>query len=517
MKEELGIKVKRALISVSDKEGIEEFAAGLKKLKIELIATSGTAKLLTKKGIECKLMDELTGFTELLDGRVKTLSPKIHAAILADKRNKDHLEQLEEEGIKPIDLLIVNLYPFKKTILEKGCTEEQVIENIDIGGPTMLRGAAKNYLSCAPLVDKRDYSSVLAELKKMDNELSYETRKQLMEKAFSVTAQYDSLIHNYFSSTAFPEKLSLSLEKISKCRYGENPHQKASLYAETITPRDSLVRSELLAGKEMSFNNYFDADAAVRLVQEFEKPSAVILKHTNPCGVASAETLAEAFEKALACDDKSAFGGIIALNKECDIETAKRISAFFNEVVIAPSFDERALEELKKNKGRRVFALKNLNRPSKKQLDFKRIKGAMLVQSVDEFVENKDRCTIASEKQPSTQQWEDLLFAWKVCKHVKSNAIVLAKDLATVGIGAGQMSRVDAVELAIKKADGKQEYSVLASDGFFPFADSIHLAAKHEIKAVIEPGGSVKDDEVIEAANKHNIALVFTGVRHFKH
>lgn len=516
MNKENTVKIQRALISVSDKDGIEEFAKGLKGLKIELLASAGTAKFLNSKGIECTSLDEITGFTELLGGRVKTLHPKIHAGILADKTIQKHLSQLEDEGIQPIDLLVVNLYPFKKTILSKGCTEEEAIEDIDIGGPTMLRAAAKNYLSCAPVIDKEDYSKVLEELKKKGNKLSNETRKELMEKVFSETAAYDSLIHNYFSER-FPSKFPVPLERVLTCRYGENPHQRAALYAEAITARDSLVNAELLAGKVMSFNNYFDADAAVRLVQEFDEPTAVIVKHTNPCGVASGKTLSEAFEKALACDEKSAFGGIIALNKECDLDTAKKISAFFNEVVIAPSFDKRALEELKKNKNRRVLALPKLNDPSKRPFDFKRIKGGFLVQSMDDSVEGKDKCSVASEKQPSTAQWNDLLFAWKVCKHIKSNAIVLVKDLATVGIGAGQMSRIDAVELAVKKANGKQEYGVLASDGFFPFPDSVELAAKHEIKAIIQPGGSVKDKEVIEAANKNGIALVLTGVRHFRH
>ncbi|MEK6972683.1 MAG: bifunctional phosphoribosylaminoimidazolecarboxamide formyltransferase/IMP cyclohydrolase [archaeon] len=511
--------IKTALISVHDKEQIAEFAKELQKLKIEIIASSGTAKLLAKEKIKVRELDSVTGFSELLDGRVKTLSPKIHAGILADRSNKKHLAQLKKNKIGAIDLVVVNLYPFKETIEKKNASEKEVIENIDIGGVALIRAAAKNHGNCAIVVDKRDYSKLLGELKNNKNKLSKEFSSYLMQKAFAYTAQYDSLIANYFSKELLPEKLNLTFNKMFDLRYGENPHQKAAFYSELLPADDSLPKVEILHGKELSFNNIYDMESALRIVQEFEMPCAVIIKHTNPCGVACAEKLSEAFKKAFDSDSKSAFGGIIALNCECDLDTAKQIASFFNEIVIAPAYSSEALEELKKNKNRRIIVLKNLDKKdsSKKNLDLKRVKSGLLVQEADVLEENPNDYKIVTKEKPTKEQLQDLLFAWKVCKHAKSNAIVLAKNLATIGIGAGQTSRIESVELAIKKAGNKAQGAVLASDAFFPFRDSVDIAKKAGISAIIQTGGSVKDSEVMQAADEYKMPMILTDIRHFKH
>ncbi len=508
-------EIKTALISVSDKTGIENFVKELQKLGIKILSTGGTFKALKKAGIKVEEVSDFTGFPEIMNGRVKTLHPKIHGAILALRDNKTHLKEAKENKIEFIDLVVVNLYPFKETI-QKNSSLEECIENIDIGGPSMIRSAAKNFKFVGIVTGPSQYKKVMEELKK-NKKLSEKTREELAAKAFALTASYDSLISNYFAefSEVFSEKLSLSFEKISSARYGENPHQKAAVYADALKTKGNLTAIEILNGKEMSFNNYFDADSALSLAKEFSEPCAVIVKHANPCGVATAGKLEDAFEKALDCDKESAFGGVIALNKKVNLETAKKITAFFNEIVLAPDIDSNALEELKTKKNLRVIKVNNFS-AEQKGFDLKRIKGGLLVQEFDAKQVKEKELKVVSKKKPLEQKLKDLLFAWKVVKFVKSNGIVIARNNATVGLGIGQTSRVKAVKIALGQAKEKLEGSVLASDGFFPFADSIQ-ALPSEIKAVIEPGGSIKDKEVIAAADKKGIALVFTGTRHFRH
>ena len=509
------LKIKRALVSVSDKTGLVDFCAGLKALGVELVASGGTFKALADASIGALKLSNYTGSKELLEGRVKTLHPKIHAGILAKRENNLHLKELEERGIPLIDLVIVNLYPFAE-VLRRGGTEEELIENIDIGGVALLRAAAKNYSSVAVVCDPKDYVRVLEELKDNNCELSLSTRKKLASKAFHETASYDSIISAFFEPLdTIPAKFSLSFEKVQGCRYGENPHQKAAVYRGFFPEPVSILNFKQLNGKELSFNNFLDFNAAVSIAQEFSEPCAVIVKHSNPCGVAVAEKTSEAFKNALECDKKSAFGSIIALNRECDAGTAEQITSFFNELVIAPSFEESALAELKKKKNLRVIEMPVES--MKKSIDFRRIAGGLLLQENDSSEEPASEWKIVSKKQPSEQELSDLGFAWRVVKHVKSNAIVVAKDGATLGIGAGQMNRVNAVTIALANAGKKAENAVLASDAFFPFRDSIDLASKHGIKAFVTPGGSIRDGEVILAADEKEVSLAFTGVRHFRH
>ncbi len=540
------MKIKTALISVSDKQGLIEFARGLAELSVEIISTGGTAKALQQAGIGVTQVENVTGFPEMLDGRVKTLHPKIHAGILALRSSREHMQTIAKHGIKPIDLVCVNLYPFRETVAKQGTALEDAIENIDIGGPAMIRAAAKNYEGCAVVVKPEQYAAVLEEMRRSKSELSPETRKQLMRSAFEHTAVYDAAVAKYLGEKfkdlpknagieKFPKDLLLAFEKVQECRYGENPHQAAAVYRE-IGARESIAGAEQLNGKELSFNNFYDLNAAVQCALEFGEPTAVIVKHTNPCGVASAGKISKAFRLALGCDAVSAFGGIIALNRECDAETAKQITAFFNEAVAAPSFSNGAIEELKKKQNLRVMKIPFLGRaPDKSQgrktgskpipqktglensLDFKRILGGVLVQDADAAVLENADLKIVSKRRPSAAELDAMRFAWKVVKHVKSNAIVVAKGKQTLGIGAGQMNRVQSMELALKQAGQKAKGAVAASDAFFPFRDSIDLAAKAGISAIIETGGSVKDGEVIKAADEKGIALVFTGMRHFRH
>ncbi|MDD5162761.1 MAG: bifunctional phosphoribosylaminoimidazolecarboxamide formyltransferase/IMP cyclohydrolase [Candidatus ainarchaeum sp.] len=508
---------KIALISVSDKTGLLETARVVQDAGYKIIATGGTAKAIKEAGIEATEVSDFTGFPEILGGRVKTLHPKIHAGILARRKNKQDLEILEQKKIALIDIVIINLYPFKETISKQGISLEEAVENIDIGGPSMIRAAAKNFESVTVIVSPLQYPELISQLKS-EKATTPEFRKKCAAKAFEHTAFYDALIQDYFHSQflqeeTFSEKLVLAFEKKFECRYGENPHQRGAFYGRPISPA-GIASAKQLNGKELSFNNIYDADAALELLSEFEEPAAVIVKHTNPCGAASAEKIENAFEKALDCDKLSAFGGIIALNRQCNIETAVQITSFFNEIVIAPAFENKALEKLREKKNLRILESKQI-RPDK--FDFKKINSGLLVQEKDSLSLNEKDLQFVSEKKPSENQLRDLLFAWKIAKHVKSNAIVLAKEKATVGIGAGQMSRVDSVEFAIKKSGAIHKKSVLASDGFFPFRDSIDIAAKAGIEAIMEPGGSIQDKEVIQAANQHKIALVFSGKRHFKH
>jgi phosphoribosylaminoimidazolecarboxamide formyltransferase/IMP cyclohydrolase len=513
------VKVKRALISVSDKSGLIEFAKGLNELGIEIVSTGGTAKALEEAGVKVTGISDVTKFPEMLDGRVKTLHPAVHGGILANRGIKEHMDTLKAHDITPIDLVVVNLYPFAQTVARPGVTLEDAIENIDIGGPAMIRSASKNFEGVAVVVNPEKYETVLKELKKNKGQLSRETRFALAREAFQHTAEYDTNIYQYLGNEEpeFPQTLNFSFVKIQDLRYGENPHQRAAYYRDKKAPAHSLVYAQQLHGKELSFNNILDLEAAWTIVGEFSVPAAVIIKHNNPSGVAVAENLLVAYERAYAADSLSAFGGVISFNGVVEEELAKKINETFIEAVIAPAFHEEALEVLTQKKDIRLLYMGEKRASMNKAKDFKRMEGGLLYQDLDRSQESRSEMKVVSKRHPSEEEWEDLLFAWKVARHVKSNAIVLAKDLRTVGVGAGQMSRVVSAEIAAKKAGEKAKGSVLASDAFFPFRDGIDTAAEVGAVAVIQPGGSVKDEEVIAAANEHKMAMVFTGVRHFKH
>jgi phosphoribosylaminoimidazolecarboxamide formyltransferase/IMP cyclohydrolase len=511
--------IKRALISVSDKSGIIEFAQVLVSKDIEIISTGGTAKLLKDKNIPVIEVSEYSGYPEMMAGRVKTLNPIIHGGILA-RRGVDE-KVMAENDIKPIDLVVVNLYPFQSTIADPDCSIEDAIENIDIGGPAMLRSSAKNYLSVTVVVDWQDYQLILDELNN-NNDTSIETRRRLALKTFEHTAQYDGAIANYLGQEegGFSNTLNLQFVKSQAMRYGENPHQNAAFYKEIKSNEVCISSSKQIQGKPLSFNNLADADAALECVRNFDNPSCVIVKHANPCGVATRKSILSAYRNAYKTDPTSAFGGIIAFNRELDKKTAKSIiDKQFVEVIIAPSVNKDAQLVLSDKDNIRVLVCGSLTKP-KPAFEYKSISGGLLVQDTDlEQLDIKDlKCV--TKIQPNSEQMKDLLFAWKVAKSVKSNAIVYAKNLMTIGIGAGQMSRIYSAKIAsIKAADEclEVEGSVMASDAFFPFRDGIDAAAKVGIKAIIHPGGSLRDKEVIDAANEHNIAMVFTGIRHFKH
>lgn len=513
--------MKRALISVSDKTGVVEFAKALVELGYQIISSSGTAKHLKENGIEVVEVSQITGFPEILDGRVKTLHPKIHGGLLALRDNPEHMKQLEENNITPIDIVAINLYPFEKTV-KSGADLDQIIENIDIGGPAMVRASAKNYKFVAIITDPADYQNIIQELRQT-GEVSLNTKKYLSVKAFRHTAFYDSIVSNVLSDKfgieeEFPAEFSIPLRKLTTLRYGENPHQRASLYINPLEDDDfSVVNWKILHGKEMSYNNYLDSESALNLVKEFQEPACVIVKHNNPCGVAIGENVLEAYTKALQTDPKSAFGGIVAVNKTVDEQLAQKLTELFLEVVLAPDFTQQALEILKTKKNLRIIKVENFDKqPAGK--DFRRICGGMLVQDRDTIL--FDKFDTVTQSKPTDKQKEDMIFAYKVVKHLKSNAVVIVKDRMTIGIGPGQTSRVDSLETAIKKA---KEFGfdttggVLASEAFFPFRDSIDFAAKHGINAVIQPGGSIRDQEVIDACNEYDIAMVFTSTRHFKH
>src|SRR5687767_12371703 len=501
--------IKRALISVSDKTGIIDFARELKRFNVEIISTGGTAKSLREAGIDVIDISDVTGFPEMMDGRVKTLHPRVHGGLLAIRDNPEHVAAMERNEIQPIDMVVVNLYPFAQTIAREGVTREEAIEQIDIGGPAMIRSAAKNARDVAVVVSSAQYAAVIDELNANDGSLSLATRERLAQEAFQQTAQYDSIVSSYLGGTA----LFLSLTKSADLRYGENPHQQAALY-QTSDPR-GVANAELLSGKEMSFNNYVDADAAWQLVCDFEATTCAIIKHTNPAGVGQGDTVAVAYHRALATDPVSAFGGIVAVNRPVDATAAQEIIKIFTEVVIAPGYDADALNVLQGKKNLRVLRMNSVE-PAR-GVEYKQISGGMLVQSRDQHQLKRDDLKVVSERQPSDEEIRALLFAWTVCKHTKSNAIVYARDGQTVGVGAGQMSRVDSVRIGAMRAQLPVAGSVLASDAFFPFRDGLDEAARNGITAVIQPGGSVRDDEVIAAANEHGLAMVFTGVRHFKH
>jgi phosphoribosylaminoimidazolecarboxamide formyltransferase/IMP cyclohydrolase len=516
------MKKKIALISVSDKAGLETLAKALDKHGFEIVSTGGTAKAIEGFGVKVKPVEKLTEFSEMLDGRVKTLHPKLHAGILALRDSKRHMQQLMEANIMLIDLVVVNLYPFRKAV-EGNSSLEEIIESIDIGGSTLIRAAAKNFQDVAVVAKPSQYPLIIKELEENNGEISPETRRFLAAKAFEHSAYYDTTINEFLhqrfnSGELFPNDFSMNFRKAMDLRYGENPHQKAALYKQSFVNAPSIAKATVLNGKPLSFNNIIDANAAISVVQEFKEAAACIVKHNNACGAAASETIEEAFQNALDCDPKSAFGSIIALNRECSLETAEKVTSFFNEVVVAPSFEKDALEKLRGKKNLRVLQLEGIDKAAVSEgLDYKKIEGGLLVQTKDAILEEEAGYKVVSQEKPSQQEMRDLLFAWKVVKCTKSNAIVLAKGNATVGIGAGQMSRVDSTELAIKKSGGKSRNSVLASDAFFPFRDNIDTAAKAGVTAVIQPGGSVKDQEVIKAADEHGLSMLFTGIRHFRH
>ena len=514
-------KIQRALVSVSKKDGLIDFVKGLSEMGVEILSTGGTAKLLKDNNIPVIQVSDYTGFPEIMDGRVKTLHPLIHGGLLGRRDNEKHLEEMKKHGIKPIDMVVVNLYPFEDTISKEGVKLDEAIENIDIGGPSMLRSSAKNFQDVAVVVNSDDYEDILAEMEENDGAISYDTKMKLSVKAFKHTARYDSLISKYLESKVegegFPSILNLQFEKITDLRYGENPHQKAAFYENIGLNKGTLSKAKQLHGKELSYNNILDLNAALELAREFDETAAVIIKHTNPCGVATGNNLVSAYREARETDPLSAFGGIIGFNKNVDEETAKEIASTFIEAVIAPDYDESALAILKEKKNIRLLKLSNFKEKTEKEYDLRNVSGGLLLQDKDSVTLNEDNLKVVTNRQPTEKEWSAMRFAWKVAKHVKSNAIIYATENETVGIGAGQMSRVDSSKLAAMKANKPIQGTAMASDAFFPFRDSVDEAAKVGGTAIIQPGGSVKDEEVIAAANEHNIAMVFTGIRHFKH
>ncbi|KEZ53409.1 bifunctional phosphoribosylaminoimidazolecarboxamide formyltransferase/IMP cyclohydrolase [Metabacillus indicus] len=510
--------IKRALVSVSDKEGIIPFAAGLVEQGIEVISTGGTKKLLQENNVKVTGISEVTGFPEIMDGRVKTLHPNIHGGLLAVRSNPYHMKQLEENSILPIDLVVVNLYPFKETISKKDVTFDDAIENIDIGGPTMLRSAAKNHQDVTVVVDPADYADVLEQIK-AEKAVSLAAKQKLAAKVFRHTASYDALIAEFLTNAVGeedPETVTYTYEKKQSLRYGENPHQKATFYKKPLAGTVSIAEAVQLHGKELSYNNIKDADAALQIVREFTQPAAVAVKHMNPCGVGTGGTIFEAFTRAYEADPTSIFGGIIALNHEVDADTAHKLHEIFLEIVIAPSFSEEALEILTSKKNLRLLTLDVLGAEAQDQ-QVTSIHGGLLVQDEDTLSFDDAKITIPTRREPSEQEWEDLKLAWKVVKHVKSNAIVLAKNQMTIGVGAGQMNRVGAANIAIEQAGRLAKGSAMGSDAFFPMSDTVEAAAKAGVTAIIQPGGSIKDEDSIKKADEYGIAMVFTGVRHFKH
>jgi len=555
-------KIRRALISVSDKTGIVDFARELRNFGVEIISTGGTAKALREAGVEATDVSEVTGFPEMMDGRIKTLHPKIHGALLGLRDKDQHVAAMREHGIEPIDLVAINLYPFEQTMSRADVSEAEVIEQIDIGGPAMIRSAAKNAQDVAVIVNNGAYSHIVEELRKNDGCLTLATRKELAKEAFSRTASYDMMItahldgafarhrtksdsHGIAAETgggggtflmtsqkfrvspqidskefsletfrgSLPTSAQWTISKSADLRYGENPHQIAALYK--MSRQGGIANAELLQGKEMSFNNYVDADAAWQLVFDFEETACAIIKHTNPAGVALDPSAVQAYRKALATDPVSAFGGIVAFNAPVDEAAARAVTEIFTEVIIAPDYDNEALEALRQKKNLRVLRCRP--DPHKETVEYKQISGGMLVQTRDTHRLTRDDLRVVTKRAPTEKEIDDLLFAWTVCKHTKSNAIVYARDKQAIGVGAGQMSRVDSVKIAAMRAQLPVEGAVMASDAFFPFRDGLDEAAKHGVIAVIQPGGSVKDQEVIAAADEHNIAMVLTGIRHFKH
>jgi phosphoribosylaminoimidazolecarboxamide formyltransferase/IMP cyclohydrolase len=512
-------RVKRALLSVFDKTGLVEFARGLAALDVEIVSTGGTARELAQAGLRIREVADVTGFPEMLSGRVKTLHPRIHGGLLGVRHDPDHQRQMKEHGIEPIDLLAVNLYPFESTLREHPGDEARLIEMIDIGGPAMVRSASKNFASVTVVVRPEDYPMVLEELRR-EGEVSAATRRRLAARAFAHTAAYDALIAGFLRGAEdeprFPAALTLGFRKALDLRYGENPHQEAALYRDPLDPAPGAVSARVLQGKELSFNNILDLDAAWALVGDLPRPACAIIKHTNPAGVAVAATPAMAWGRALAADPVSAFGGIVAFNRPLDEETARAMGSLFLEAIIAPGIEAGAAEALRGRKNLRVLDAGGPAGPAG-GLDYKRVAGGLLVQQRDALAQDDATLRVVTRRAPTDVEMESLRFAWTVVRHVKSNAIVFARDGATLGVGAGQMSRVDAVRLAVTKSAAPLAGSVMASDAFFPFRDGLDEAARAGATAVIQPGGSVKDAEVIQAADEHGVAMVFTGRRHFRH
>ncbi|UOY91603.1 bifunctional phosphoribosylaminoimidazolecarboxamide formyltransferase/IMP cyclohydrolase [Ectobacillus sp. JY-23] len=508
---------KRALVSVSDKTGIVEFVKGLIEADVEVISTGGTKKLLQENGLNVIGISEVTGFPEIMDGRVKTLHPNIHGGLLAVRDNETHVAQMNELGIQPIDFVVVNLYPFKQTIAKPDVTFEDAIENIDIGGPTMIRSAAKNHEYVAVIVDPTDYSAVLTELKE-SGDVSKEAKRKLAAKVFRHTAAYDALISEYLTKQTgeeSPETITVTFEKKQDLRYGENPHQKATFYKSPFVAASSIAYAKQLHGKELSYNNINDADAALSIVKEFEQPAVVAIKHMNPCGVGIGADIHEAYQRAYEADPVSIFGGIVAANREIDKATAEKLHEIFLEIIIAPSFSQEALDILQSKKNLRLLTVDIAKEKAANKMTS--VQGGLLVQEEDVLSLEAANITIPTKRQPTEQEWEDLKLGWKVVKHVKSNAIVLTKDNMTIGVGAGQMNRVGAANIAIAQAGEKAIGASLASDAFFPMDDTVEAAAKAGVTAIIQPGGSIRDEDSIKKADEYGIAMVFTGVRHFKH
>ncbi len=516
--------VKRAIISVSDKSGIVDFAKDLAALGVEIISTGGTYKLLKENGLAVTEVSDLTGFPEMLDGRVKTLHPKVHAGILARRDVPEHMEAIKEKGIGTIDMVVINLYPFKETVLKEGVTLEDVVENIDIGGPSMIRAAAKNYESVAVLTDPAQYPEVLEQLRN-GGELSLDLLQRLMAQAFITTANYDSMIASQMYSRfceGFPMSFPIPTEKVEDLRYGENPNQKACFYKDPFTPGTTVAKAKQIHGKQLSYNNILDLDKALDICMDFEKPTAVIMKHTNPCGLASADNITEAFITAYAVDPLSAFGCVICLNRPCTKEIAEEALKYFVEAIICPSFEPGVADMFISNPKKQNVRLLETGSPigpayRHRECKVKKVQGGILVQTDEDVVVDPNALTVVTKRAPTEEEIHSLLFAFKLAKHVTSNAVVYVKGERAVGIGAGQMSRVDSAKIATMKANEPTEGCVMASDAFFPFRDGVDEAAAAGVTAIIQPGGSIRDQEVIDAANEHNIAMVFTGCRVFRH
>ena len=511
--------MKRALISVFDKTGIVDFAKSLDAMGWEIISTGGTSKTLKAEGIKVMDISDLTKFPECFDGRVKTLHPNVEGGILAIRDNDNHKKQMAELGVEPIDIVVCNLYPFKQTILKPGVSHEEIIENIDIGGPTMIRAAAKNYKFVTVITDPEDYNLVINELK-AKGDTSAETKEMLAAKVFIHTSHYDALIAGYFSeklNIKYPKTITLTYEKKQDLRYGENPHQSAAFYTSVKGTEGTLTAAIQLHGKELSYNNIGDTDGALETLKEFDEPTIVAAKHANPCGVGSASTLVEAYRRAYEADPVSIFGGIVAANREIDAATATEMAKIFLEVVVAPSFSKEALEILTKKKNIRLLQLPHISTKGISASKAKTVLGGLLIQDLDTLLLNEDELKVVTKRQPTETEMRDLMFAWKVVKHAKSNGIAIAKDLCTTGVGPGQVSRIWALENAIRQGGKRIPGSVMASDAFFPFSDCVEAAHHAGITAIIHPGGSVRDQESIEAADKYGIAMIFTGMRHFKH
>jgi len=507
------IQPKRALVSVSDKTGIADFAKELYDLGVEIISTGGTAKAIAEAGIPVMEISEFTGFPEIMDGRVKTLNPLVHGGILG-LRDK-HANIAQTQNIQWIDLVICNLYPFANAIQKEGVDEEEIIENIDIGGPSMIRSGAKNIGWAGVIVNPNEYKNIIKELKEQ-NGLTYATRKRLSAHAFAHTAQYDTMIANHFKQEKYPEILNLTYKKSYDLRYGENPHQSACVYKDSLDKSANILNAEILQGKKLSYNNLGDAQGALDVIMEFESPACSVIKHANPCGVAVGDYITETFKRAYGADSLSAFGGIVALNRTCTTEIAEYLDKVFAEIVLAPDFEPKAVEIFAKKKNLRILKLGNIPKLKEKKI-LKQIDGGLLVQDNDTKTIIKEDLRFVTDKKPTDEEINTMLFAWKVLKYIKSNAILIAKNNTTVGVGAGQVSRVDAVDMAISKSGNNITDSILASDAFFPFRDSIDKIAKAGIKTIIQPGGSMRDEEVINACNEHGITMVFTGNRCFRH